>query len=391
MSNASTMMTDQPTHGEPVRKGLEGVVAGDTAISDVDGHRCQLIYRGYHIDELAGRATYEEVSFLLFQGHLPSRAELTDWTNQLATGRVLEPPVQALIQSLPRTVGPMAALRTIVSYFGTLDPTENDASVPSLRVKALRTMAALPTMVAGIGRLRAGQPPVPPKPGLGYAANFLWMLLGKEPTPQQSQALDAYFVLLADHGFNASTFTARTVMGTQSDYYSAIAAAIGSLKGPLHGAANRKAMEMLTEIGSAEQVEPYVQRTLADHKRFMGFGHRVYKGEDPRAKHLKAIAKHLGETAGETKWFQISERLQQAVWEAKKLYINVDFYSASLLHYLGIPTELFTTMFACARIGGWSAHVIEQAGDNRLIRPLSIYTGPRDLKFTPLDQRPARG
>ena len=176
-------------------------------------------------------------------------------------------------------------------------------------------------------------------------------------------------------------------MGTQSDYYSAIVAAIGSLKGPLHGAANRKAMEMLEEIGSPDQVEPYVQRTLADHKRFMGFGHRVYKGEDPRAKHLKGLAKQLGEARGEPKWVTISERLQEAVWKAKQLYINVDFYSASLLHYLGIPADFFTAMFACARMAGWSAHIIEQASDNRLIRPLAHYIGPRDLKFVPIDHR----
>jgi len=215
------------------------------------------------------------------------------------------------------------------------------------------------------------------------------MLHGQPPSLQQAEALDAYFVLLADHGFNASTFTARTVTGTQSDYYSAITAAIGSLKGPLHGAANRKAMEMLRDIGTVENVVPYVQKTLADHKRFMGFGHRVYKGEDPRAKHLKGIAKRLGETANELKWFRISEQLQEAVWKAKQLSINVDFYSASLLHYLGISTELFTTMFACARMAGWSAHVIEQASDNRLIRPLALYIGPRELRFIPIDQRTA--
>ena len=262
-------------------------------------------------------------------------------------------------------------------------------SPAGLQRKAVQTIARFPAIVAAIGRLRAGQPAVAPKSGLGYAAGFLYMLLGKEPTAEQAGALDAYFVLLADHGFNASTFTARTITGTQSDFYSSITGAIGSLKGPLHGAANRKAMEMLQEIGSADQVEPYVQRTLADHKRFMGFGHRVYKGEDPRAKHLKRFAHQLGETAGEMKWFAISEQLQASVWNAKKLYINVDFYSASLLHYLGIPTELFTTMFACARITGWSAHVIEQIADNRLIRPLALYTGPRDLKFTPIDQRQA--
>ncbi|OGX38090.1 MAG: hypothetical protein A3C53_06595 [Omnitrophica WOR_2 bacterium RIFCSPHIGHO2_02_FULL_68_15] len=378
--------SDQPAHPEP-HKGLEGVLAGETSISDVDGHRCQLIYRGYHIDELAGRATYEEVSYLLLNGILPARSQLADWTARLAAARPLEPAVLSLLQALPRQANPMALLRTAISILGLFEPDTDSDSPELLRGKAIRTIARTPTIVSAIGRLRVGQPPVAPRPQLGQAANFLYMLLGKEPTAEQAAALDAYFVLLADHGFNASTFTARTVTSTQSDYYSAITAAVGSLKGPLHGAANRKAMEMLVDIGAVEGVESYVQRTLADHKRFMGFGHRVYKGEDPRAKHLKGIAKRLGEEACELKWFAISERLQEAVFRAKQLYINVDFYSASLLHYLGIPAELFTAMFACARIAGWSAHVIEQHAANRLIRPLSLYVGPRDLRFVPIDQR----
>ncbi len=381
-------VNEQTPQLEP-HKGLEGVLAGETSISDVDGYRCQLIYRGYHIDELAGRATYEEVSYLLLNGTLPTRSQLADWTAQLAAARPLEPVVLSLLQSLPKQANPMALLRTASSILGLFEPDTDGDSPEALRGKAVRTIAKTPTVVAAIGRLRAGQPPLAPRPQFGQAANFLYMLLGKEPTAEQAEALDAYFVLLADHGFNASTFTARTVTSTQSDYYSAITAAVGSLKGPLHGAANRKAMDMLVDIGTVEGVEPYVQRTLADHKRFMGFGHRVYKGEDPRAKHLKGIAKRLGEAAGELKWFAISERLQEAVFRAKQLYINVDFYSASLLHYLGIPVELFTTMFACARIAGWSAHVIEQNASNRLIRPLSLYVGPRDLRFVPIDQRPS--
>ena len=381
--------SEQATHNEQVRKGLEGVVAGETAISDVDGNQCQLIYRGYHIDELVGRASYEEVSYLLLWGGLPTGSQLADWSKQLEQARALEPHAAAFLQTLPKTANPMACLRTAISLLGIYDEDADDDSPAALRRKAIRAIAKTPTIVAAIGRLWAGQPPIAPKPGLNHAANFLYMLLGKAPAADHASALDAYFVLLADHGFNASTFTARTVTGTKSDYYSAISAAIGSLKGPLHGAANLKAMEMLTEIGTAEQVEPYVQRTLADHRRFMGFGHRVYKGEDPRAKHLKAIAKRLSDSSGESKWFAISERLQEAVWQAKKLYINVDFYSASLLHYIGISKELFTTMFACARMAGWSAHVIEQTLDNRLIRPLALYIGPRDLKFIPLDQRPA--
>ena len=378
---------DTAVQSAQVHKGLEGVVAGETAISDVDGQQCQLIYRGYHIDELVGKASYEEVGYLLLYGALPSRSQLTDWVRQLESARALEPQLLAILQTLPHGADPMALLRTAVSVLGLYDAEVDDDSLEAVRRKAVRTIAKIPTIVAAIGRGDAGSPFVPPKTGLSHAANFLYMLHGEEPTAQQASALDAYLVLLADHGFNASTFTARTVTGTKADYYSAMVAAIGALKGPLHGAANRKAMEMLTEIGTDEQVEPYVHRTLADHKRFMGFGHRVYKGEDPRAKHLKGIAKQLGETTGETKWFTISQRLQEAVWQAKKLYINVDFYSASLLHYVGIPTELFTTMFACARSAGWSAHIIEQTSDNRLIRPLAQYVGPRALRFVPIDKR----
>jgi citrate synthase len=375
------------TPAAEVRKGLEGVVASQTSIGEVDGTRCQLIYRGYLIDELVGRATYEELSYLLLHGSLPTRTQLADWTRSLESQRDLPREVAALLGSLPARADPMALLRSAVSLLGVHDPEEESGSLEVLSRQAVRAIAQVPTIVALIGRRREGQPPVAPRTGLGHAANFLWMLHGRAPSEERAQAMDAYFVLLAEHGFNASTFTARTVMGTQSDYYSAVTAAIGSLKGPLHGAANRKAMDMLAEIGSVEHVEPYVHKTLADHKRFMGFGHRVYKGPDPRAKHLKAFAQRLSVASGEPQWLAISERLQQAVWDAKQLHINVDFYSASLLHYLGIPTELFTTMFACARMAGWSAHILEQAADNRLIRPLAEYTGPRELRWVPLEQR----
>ena len=363
------------------------MIADTTSISDVDGQRCQLVYRGYGIDELVGKATYEEVSYLLLFGALPTTAQLADWTQQLEAGRPMDPALASALQGFRAGANPMALLRTAVSILGLYDSEEEAVSVEALRRKAVRAIATIATIVAAIGRLRERQPLVPPKRGLSHAANFLFMLRGREPEERETRALDAYFVLLADHGFNASTFTARTVTSTRSDYYSAIVAAIGSLKGPLHGAANRKAMEMLEEIGALERVEPYVQKTLTDHKRFMGFGHRVYKGEDPRAKRLKRFARELGEARNELQWFTISERLQEVVWKAKQLYINVDFYSSSLLHYLGIPTELFTTMFAVARIAGWSAHIMEQASDSRLIRPLALYTGPHDLRFIPIDQR----
>ncbi len=383
-------MSQMPDVAAPkIAKGLEGVIADETRISEVDGQQCQLIYQGYNIDELVGRASYEEVSYLLFHGELPTRAQLAQWAGQLDAHRALDQRERAMLESLPREAGPMALLRTVMSVLGLYDTEAEQGTVDVIRREAVRAIAKTTTIVAGIGRLRQGQPLVEPKPGLGHAANFLLMLHGCSPSEAQAKALDAYFILLADHGFNASTFTARTVTSTQSDFYSAIVAAIGSLRGPLHGAANRKAMEMLREIGTEAQVEPYVKKTLADRKRLMGFGHRVYKGPDPRAKHLKEFAKQLGEANGDLTWFLISERLQEAVWKAKQLYINVDFYSASLLHYLNIPTELFTTMFACARIAGWSAHIIEQASNNRLIRPLALYTGPRDRRFVPLDQRPS--
>ncbi|MBI4597618.1 MAG: malate dehydrogenase [Candidatus Omnitrophica bacterium] len=376
-----------PTAAPIIAKGLEGVVAGETAISDVDGQRCQLVYRGYNIDELIGKTTYEEVSYLLLFGALPTRSQLADWTKQLDSSRALEPQVLACLQSLPYRADPMGLLRTAVSFLGLDDPEADAESAEVMQRQAVRTIAKMSSLVAAIARIRSGAPLVPPKSGLAHAANFLYMLHGEEPSEPQARALDAYFILLADHSYNASTFAARVIVSTRADYYSAVAGAIGALKGSLHGAANRKAMEMLLEIGGADQVETYVHKTLADHKRFMGFGHRVYKGEDPRAKHLKAFTRPLGQAANELKWYEISERLQEAVFKAKGLYINVDFYSASLLHYLGIPTELFTTMFAVARSAGWSAHIIEQAADNRLIRPLAAYIGPRDLKVTPLAQR----
>ena len=367
----------------PVQKGLEGVVASDTKISDVDGAKCELSYRGYSIDELVGKASYEEVAYLLLNGALPSVSELADWNRELADRRPLEAELLQTMERLPFS-DPMAYLRTVVSIMGLRDPHAEDLT--RLRTQSLDLIAKFPTVVALFDRLRSRRAMLGPRPDLGHAANFLYMLHGEEPSPDAVAALDAYFVLLAEHSFNASTFSARTSMGTQTDAYSAITAAVGTLKGPLHGAANAKAMEMLNEIGSVDQVEPFVKKTLADHKRFMGFCHRVCKGEDPRAKHLKRYAEALAAT-DDPKWLRISERLQQAVWDAKKLAINVDFYSASLLHSLGIPTDLFTPLFACARISGWCAHVLEQAADNRLIRPLAHYVGPRGLRFVPLDQR----
>ena len=369
-----------------ISKGLEGIVVSETKISDVDGANCQLIYRGYPLDEVAGKASFEEVSFLLLHGHLPDRGELETWNAKLAERRALEPELLRTMQQLPYS-DPMAYLRTVASIIGLSDPRGEEIKPQALHEHAINMIAKTTTIIATFERLRKKLPMLGPKPTLGHAANFLYMLHGEEPSKKAAAAMDCYFVLLAEHGFNASTFAARTMVATQSDFYSGIVSAIGTLKGPLHGAANTKAMEMLREIGSPEKVEPYVQKTLSDHKRFMGFGHRVYKGEDPRAKHLKRLSEELARERKEPVWFEISERLKESVWNAKKLYINVDFYSASLLYYLGIPVDLFTTIFACARMPCWSAHIVEQLGDNRLIRPLALYVGPRDLKFTPIERR----
>lgn len=381
-------MPPSPETAPPeVKKGLEGVVAGESHIGDVDGANCQLIYRGYTIDELVGRATYEEVAYLLWEGALPTRAQLSDFTKQLAPYRALPHELIALLHALPKHAPPMAVLRTAVSALAIYDAEAEAEGPEANRRKGLRVMGAMPTIVAVYDRFRRDLPLVAPRAELGLAANFLHMLHDNTPDDGDAKALDAYFVLLAEHSFNASTFAARIVIGTKSDLYSAIVAALGALKGDLHGSANRKAMEMLEEIGTPENVETFVQKTLQAHNRFMGFGHRVYKGEDPRAKHLRAIARQIGARRSDVKFFEMSKRLQEAVWKAKQLYVNVDFYSASLLHYLGIPTDSFTTMFACARTAGWVAHILEQFADNRLIRPLAQYVGLRDLKYLPIEKR----
>ncbi|MBI3319084.1 MAG: citrate synthase, partial [Candidatus Omnitrophica bacterium] len=327
-----------------------------------------------------------DVSYLLLTGRLPTRQEQAEWSAELVHRRPLSPDLFRVMQQLPFG-NPMAYLRTMVSIVGLADGKAESLDPASLREQAWDLVAKAPTIVAMFERLRNKRPMLGPRPDLSHAANVLYMLHGETPSPLHTATLDAYLVLLAEHGFNASTFSARTTVATQSDFYSGIVSALGTLKGPLHGAANTKAMEMLMQIGAPGHVEPYVQKTLADHKRFMGFGHRVYKGEDPRAKHLKHFAYELAKSTNTLKWFEISERLQEAVWKAKRLYINVDFYSASLLYALGIPVDLFTPMFACARMAGWAAHILEQLADNRLIRPLALYTGPRDLRFVPIDQR----
>jgi citrate synthase len=368
-------------------KGLEGVIAAKTRLSDVRGDIGQLIYCGYDINELAGNATYEEVVFLLYHNHLPNAKELAEFKETLVGFRDLPQAVIDSIQRLPKNAPPMHALRTMVSMLGCYDTTAEDVSVDYQRRKALRLIAQVPVIVAYFHRSREGKPLVAPDPTLGEAGNFLWMITGQKPTAEATKTLDVCYVLHADHGMNASTFSARVTIATLSDMYSAITTAIGTLKGPLHGGANEGVIKMLQEIGSLEKVDAYVDDCLAQKKKIMGIGHRVYKVLDPRAPHLKKMAQILSAKLGDPKWIQMSERIAQLMLEKKGLHANVDFYSATVYYSLGIPTDLFTPIFAIARTSGWTAHVLEQLSDNRLIRPQSEYTGPVGLQFIPIDKR----
>jgi len=368
-------------------KGLEGVVAAKTRLSDVRGDIGQLIYCGYDINELAGNATYEEVAYLLYFNHLPNAAELAEFKETLAGFRDLPQGVIDTITRLPKNAPPMHVLRTIVSLLGCYDTTAEDVSMDYQRRKALRLVAQIGVVTAYFHRYRQDKELVHPDPKLGEAANFLWMINGEKPTADMEKTLDVCYVLHADHGMNASTFSARVTIATLSDMYSAITTAIGTLKGPLHGGANEGVIKMLKEIGSLDKVDAFVEDALAQKKKIMGIGHRVYKVLDPRAPHLKKMAQKLCAQLGEKKWIQMSERIATLMKEKKGLEANVDFYSATVYYSLGIPTDLFTPIFAIARTSGWTAQVLEQLADNRLIRPQSEYTGPVGLKFTPVEKR----
>ncbi len=368
-------------------KGLEGIVAANTRLSDVQGEAGRLIYCGYDIDELAGKVTFEEVIHLLHHNHLPNRKELRDLKERLAAARELPAGVVTIIKTLPRDTPPMHAIRTAVSALGCFDTTCDDDSMDAQRQKAIRLIARIPMVTAYFHRARQGKSLLDPDPALGEAANFLYLIDGERPPEEKEKTLDLCYVLHADHGMNASTFSARVTIATLSDMYSAITTAIGTLKGPLHGGANEGVIKMLKEIGSLDKVDAYVAECLEQKKKIMGIGHRVYKTLDPRAPHLKRMAQVLSSRLGEPKWIQMSERIAALMLEKKNLHANVDFYSATVYYSLGIPTDLFTPIFAISRTAGWTAHVLEQLADNRLIRPQSAYTGPVGLKVVPLDQR----
>ena len=374
-------------------KGLEGVVAAQTALSHVYGEEGRLVYSGYEIEDLAENVTFEEVCHLLWFGELPNQKQLEDLRRQIAESADVDPKIIDICRMADKDDHPMATLRTATSALSFFDPDAEDNSAEANQRKAIRMTGQVVTITAAIERVRNGQEPVAPRKDLKLADNFLYMLRGKEADALEAQIIDVALTMHAEHGLNASTFAARVTAGTMSDMHSAIAAAIGALKGPLHGGANEQVMSMLQKIGKPETAEQWVRDALGRGDKIMGFGHRVYKTMDPRAPILKRLAEELNQkTGGKSQWLEISEIIQRTVREemdkkGKKIYANVDFFSASVYYTLGIPKDLFTNIFACARMAGWTAHIIEQHKDNRLIRPQSEYTGPANRKVTPIADR----
>jgi citrate synthase len=369
-------------------RGLEDVVAADSSICYIDGERGILSYRGIDIHELAQKSTFEEVCFLLWEGRLPTQSELSSMTSQIAAERSVPRELFSLLATLARTSTPMDSLRTAVSALSSSDPDVSDSSPAANRRKAIRLTGQIGTIVAAFHRLRQGKAVVPPDPGRPQADDFLRMLNGETARSAAIRALDIALVLHADHEFNASTFAARVTAATLSDMHSAVTSAIGTLKGPLHGGANEAVLKMLQEIGSLERVDDDIFARLARKEKIMGFGHRVYTTEDPRATHLRAMSREVAESSGETKWYDMSRRIEQVLNERKHLNANVDFYSASLYAMLGIPPDLFTPIFAVSRVSGWTAHILEQYANNRLIRPRAEYTGPAyPQPYVPVEAR----
>jgi 2-methylcitrate synthase len=377
------------TEAKP-KAGLEDVVAASSAICYLDGDRGVLAYFGYDIHDLARAVSFEEVCYLLWHGRLPTRAELGDLQSQLAAARPLSEPMLRLMKQLPGSDG-MDMLRTLTSASGQYDPEVSDSSPAANYRKAIRLTAQLGSIVATYGRMQAGGGLIQPDPALGHAANFLYMLTGNRPNALSVRAFDVALVLHADHELNASTFAARVAAATLTDLYSAIVGAIGTLKGPLHGGANADVMRLLIELGPEappERIDEAIRTKLAKKIKIPGFGHRVYRTEDPRATHLRRMSKELGERVGNTRWFEMSQRIENLVKSEKKLNPNVDFYSASTYYTLGIPIDLFTPIFAVSRISGWTAHCLEQYANNRLIRPRTDYIGPPyPQTVLPIDQR----
>jgi citrate synthase len=367
-------------------KGLEGIVATTSAISSIIDDT--LTYVGYNIDDLADHASFEEVIYLLWHQKLPNKEELASLKKELAENAALPQEVINHFKTYPiGKVHPMAALRTAVSLLGLYDDEADNMDADVNYHKAVRLQAKMPTIVTAFSRIRKGLEPIAPKTDLGFAANFLYMLTGEEPSEVAIEAFNKALVLHADHELNASTFTARVCVATLSDVYSGVTAAIGALKGPLHGGANEAVMKMLSEIGEVENAESYIREKLANKEKIMGFGHRVYRQGDPRAKHLREMSEKLTHLTGQPKWYEMSVKVEEVVTSEKPLPPNVDFYSASVYHSLGIDHDLFTPIFAVSRVSGWLAHILEQYSNNRLIRPRADYTGPGKQAYVPLEKR----
>lgn len=373
-----------------ISKGLEGVIANSTRLSDVIGDKGELIYAGYNINDLAGKVSYEEVVYLLWNNKLPNRAEFERCATQLRSARSLPDGIVEFLKAAPKKAQPIDVMRTAVSMLGLYEQSGDEEPTVEVNKEHARSITAkIGVIAAYFHRARNNKSLPPVREDLNEAAHFLYLMNGEPPSKEAADTLDVAFVLHADHGTNASTFSARVTISTLSDIYSAVTSAIGTLKGPLHGGANEGVIQMLQEIGDEKNVDAYIERQLAQKKKIMGIGHRVYKTLDPRAPHLRAMAIKLSEKLGEPKWIRISERIAQLMKEKKNLNANVDFYSATVYHSLGIPTDLFTPIFAVARTSGWCAHILEQLEDNRLYRPLSEYVGePVGKKVVPIDERP---
>jgi len=383
-------VTDEFGRKTEFREGLEGVVAALSMISSIDGENGILLYRGMRIEELAAHSTFEETTYFLLHGRLPNRQELSDFENKLKSRREVPPAALDLVRKFPSTANAMDLLRTTVSALGLYDADPKNNSVEKNVERAIDLIAAFPTLIAAIQRRRSGKEFVAPRQELGHAANFLYMVNGQAPADYVAKVLDVALILHADHGFNASTFTARVVISSLSDMYSAITAAIGSLKGPLHGGANSEVMSTLQEIGSIDKVEQHVMDRLANKQKVMGFGHRVYHTYDPRARILSQYSQKLAQQTGNAKWYDMSKKIEEIMGRevaSKGIYPNVDFYSATVYYYMGLDQDLFTPIFAVSRISGWTAHVIEQLQNNRLFRPRAIYPGEKNVSYKPIDQR----
>lgn len=367
-------------------RGLEGVVATTSNISSIVDD--VLTYRGYNIDDLAEHASFEEVIYLLWNGQLPDEKQLAGLKKELADNASVPQSILDQMKAYDiENVSPMAALRTAVSSLGLFDDEADEMNEEANYRKAIRLQAKLPAIVTAFARIREGQDPIAPKPDFGFAENFLYMLSGTDPDSTSIEAINKAFVLHADHELNASTFTARVCVATLSDVYSGVTAAIGALKGPLHGGANERVMKMLSEIGEADNVEGYLEKSFANKEKIMGFGHRVYKQGDPRAKHLREMSRQLTKITGEEKWYNMSIEMEDIITKEKGLPPNVDFYSASVYHSLGIPHDIFTPIFAVSRVSGWLAHILEQYSNNRLIRPRAEYTGAKNQTYIPIEER----